>query len=394
MMSGWVGPERRRGFGGGVDKERAKQLAALLSERRGERHIVALQDFPDPDAISSGLAYREVARHFGIEADVVYDGQISHPENLALVNLLDIHLIRFTEGMPLDRYDGAVYVDNQGTTTHLAPRLREAGVKPIAVIDHHDPQGLLDPLFSDVRPVGAAASLFAGYLQSGEFLTMDGDNPRHVQLATALMHGIHSETDGFVYAAEPEHRAAAYLSHFVDGELLEQVLCVEKSRGTMTAIQAALASRTLNGGLSIAGVGFVRWADRDAIPQAADFLLTEENVHTVVVYGILTGDDGREVVSGSLRTNKVTLGVDAFLKEALGTDVQGRPYGGGRSRAGGFEIPIRFLAGDGDDPEYHTMKWTLYDRQVRRKLLHAAGLPGESTMVEFSPYPLLSEVPE
>jgi nanoRNase/pAp phosphatase (c-di-AMP/oligoRNAs hydrolase) len=361
-------------------------LAGVLTGRSGERHVVAIQDFPDPDAISSGLAYREIARQFGVEVDIMYDGQISHPENLALVNLLDLHLIQYSQGMQLDRYHAAVYVDNQGTTTHLAPRLQNAGVETLAVIDHHDAQELLDPRFRDVRPVAAAATLFAGYFQSGQFVEMNTDNPRHVQLATALMHGIHSETDGFVYAAEPEYRAAAYLSHFVDGELLERILCVEKSHGTMTAIQAALAARTLHGGLSIAGAGYVRWADRDAIPQAADFLLTEEDVHTVVIYGILTGEDGREVVSGSLRTNKATLGVDAFLKQALGTDIQGRPYGGGRSRAGGFEIPIRFLAGGEDDPENRHMKWKLYDRQIRRKLLEAAGLAGETAVIEPSPF--------
>lgn len=388
--AGWIGVERRRGRGATVDVERARELAGLLTGRSGERHVVAIQDFPDPDAISSGLAYREIARQFGIEVDIMYDGQISHPENLALVNLLEIQLIQFVEGMKLDRYQAAVYVDNQGTTTHLAPRLRDLGVPTLAVIDHHDPQNFLDPLFADIRPVSAAATLFTGYFQSSQIVEMNTDNPRHVQLATALMHGIHSETDGFVYAAEPEYRAAAYLSHFVDGELLERVLCVEKSHGTMTAIQSALAARTLHGGLSIAGAGYVRWVDRDAIPQAADFLLTEEDVHTVVIYGILTGEDGREVVSGSLRTNKATLGVDAFLKEALGTDTQGRPYGGGRSRAGGFEIPIRFLAGGEEDPDTRNMKWRLYDRQIRRKLLQAAGLAGDNAAAEpsaFSPLP-------
>jgi hypothetical protein len=85
--------------------------------------------------------------------------------------------------------------------------------------------------------------------------------------------------------------------------------------------------------------------------------------------------------------------VDAFLKAALGTDIQGRPYGGGRSRAGGFEIPIRFLAGGEEDPDTRSMKWKLYDRQIRRKLLEAAGLAGDAAVVEPSPFsPLPAEV--
>jgi nanoRNase/pAp phosphatase (c-di-AMP/oligoRNAs hydrolase) len=349
------------------------ELARLLESRRGERHVVAIQDFPDPDAISSAMAYRELAAAFGISTDILYDGQISHPENLALVNLRDVHLTRWSRDVDLERYAAAVFVDNQGATTHLTERLKAAGVPTLAVIDHHDPQDLLDPIFVDVRPLGAAATMFAEYLQSGAILKLDGENDAHVRLATALMHGLHSETDGFVRARPPEYQAAAYLSRFMDSDLLEKVLCVQKSHATMRVIEQALACRTVRSGFSIAGVGYLRRGDRDAIPQAADFLLTEENVHTAIVYG-LVGDERREAISGSLRTLKSTLRVDRFLKDALGDDPRGRPYGGGRSRAGGFEIDCGFLTGDEDDGEQQRLKWQLYDRRLRRKLFRAAGV--------------------
>jgi nanoRNase/pAp phosphatase (c-di-AMP/oligoRNAs hydrolase) len=360
-----------------ASRARAKQLHDLLASRRGERHIVAIQDFPDPDAISSALAYREMARIFDIRADIVYEGHISHPENLALVNLLDIELTEFSERLNLEQYNAAVFVDNQGATTRLTPRLKEAGVLTLAVLDHHDPTDLLDPIFADIRPLGAAATIMVEYLQSGYFFDLDPTQPNHIPLATALMHGLQSETDGFIRAGRAEYHAAAYLSRVIDTDLLERVLCVQKSRGTMDTIRTALARRVIRGGLSIAGVGYVRWSDRDAIPQAADFLLTEENIHTAIVFGILR-EDGREVVSGSLRTNNATLGVDSFLKRALGSDSRGRAYGGGRHRAGGFEIEIGFLAGGLDDREHMEMKWTLYDRQIRRKLFYAAGLEDEA----------------
>jgi len=350
------------------------ELARLLEGRRGERHVVAIQDFPDPDAISSGMAYREIAAAFGITADIMYEGVISHPENLALINLLEIHVIRWTREVDLERYAAAIFVDNQGTTTHLAERLKDAGVPTLAVVDHHDPQDYLDPIFSDVRPLGAAATLFAEYLQSGAVLKMEPGNPSHVRLATALMHGLHSETDGFVRARPPEYQAAGYLSRFMDSDLLERVLCVQKSHATLRVIEESLHDRAVRNGFSIAGVGYLRWADRDAIPQAADFLLTEENVHTAIVYGLLSDDSGREVISGSLRTNKSTLKVDRFIKDALGEDLRGKPYGGGRSRAGGFEIDCGFLTGDDDDEQQQELKWQLYDRRIRRKLFRAAGV--------------------
>ena len=347
--------------------------------------MVAIQDFPDPDAISSALAYRQIAEPFGIEVSILYEGMISHPENLALVNLLGIDVTRYMDSVPLTGYDAAVYIDNQGTTTRLAPRLREAQIPTFAVIDHHDLQDVLEPLFSDVRPVGAAATIFAEYLSSGAFPPLDAENPQHVQLATALMHGLYSETGGLLHAGQSEYEAAGFLSHYLDPDLLERVLCVQKSHGTMDTIRAALERRTIRGGFCVTGVGFVRWSDRDAIPQAADFLLNEETVHTAIVYGLLRGEDNREIISGSLRTTNAAMGVDNFLKKALGKDIRGRAYGGGRSRAGGFEIDVGFLTSERDDVEVAREKWQLFDRQIRDKLFHAAGFEPEFSAAAAPP---------
>lgn len=355
------------------DEARAHAFAQFLETHRGEAHLAALQDFPDPDAISSALAYRTLAERYDIEVDIVYDGRISHQENLALVHLLEIDLTRFTDGLPLDRYDGAIYIDNQGTTTRLAERCDEADVRALGIIDHHAPQGVLHPEFSDIRPVGAAATILIDYLRSGEILALEPENQDHMRLATALAHGLRSETNGFIRAGAEEYVAAAFLSPFVDPQLLESILQVQRTRGTMEVIRVALTDRLVKGGFSLAGVGYLRTADRDAIPQATDFLLTEENVHTAIAYGILLGEGEREVVAGSVRTAKVTLDVDQFLKAALGTDFRGRYYGGGRSRAGGFEVPVGFLEGL-TDPGQMRLKWEAFNRQIRAKLLMAAGL--------------------
>ena len=352
---------------------RARAFAEFLHRHRDEDHLVALQDFPDPDAIAAGLAYRTLAAEYGITVDMVYEGRISHQENLALVHVLEIDLTRFTDALPLDRYDGAVYIDNQGTTTRLADRLSKAGVAPLAIVDHHAPQDLIQPEFSDIRPVGAAATIFTDYLKSGEILSLDAEKEAHVGLATALMHALRSETNSFIRAGPEEFAAAAYLSRFQDPQLVEKILHVQRSRGTMEVIRIALTDRLVRGGFSIAGVGYLRTADRDAIPQATDFLLTEENVSTAIVYGILTGEGEREVVVGSVRTSRLTLDVDHFLKSALGSDARGRYYGGGRSRAGGFEIPVGFLEG-ANDTDQMKLKWDAFNQQIRNKLLKAAGL--------------------
>lgn len=355
------------------DDRRAQEFEAFLRRHGKECHVVAVQDYPDPDAIASALAYRMLAARHDIAVDILYEGRISHQENVALTQLVDIEITRYTEGLPLDGYDGAVFIDNQGTTTRLLDRLRAADVTPIAVIDHHAPQNVFEAEFADIRPVGAVATIMTDYLRSALTLTLDAEQEADVHLATALVHALRSETNGFIRAGPEEHAAAAYLSRFHDPRLLEAILRVQRSRGTMDVIRTALTKRMVRGGFSIAGVGYVRHAERDAIPQATDFLLTEENVHTAIVYGILQGGGDREVVVGSVRTTRITMDVDQFLKGALGSDGRGRYYGGGRSGAGGFEIPVGFLEGT-QEADQMRLKWETFDQQIRAKLTAAAGI--------------------
>jgi nanoRNase/pAp phosphatase (c-di-AMP/oligoRNAs hydrolase) len=354
------------------EKSEAEELEALLEAHRGEHHIIVMQSFPDPDAISSAFAHQMIAARHDIECDIAYDGRVSHHENIALIELLQLHLLRVGEGDDLRRYQGSVFIDTQGTTSGLTERLRDAGVPALAIIDHHEQQGVVEAQFTDIRAdANATATIYTEYIESG-LLRLERSDPDHKGLATALMHGIRSETGGLVRAERDDFMAAAYLAEFVDRETLAAILSNKRSRNAMDVIQAALASRVARENYSVAGVGYLRYEDRDAIPQAADFLLTEENVHTAIVYGLVI-ESGREMIIGSLRTKKATLNPDAFLKEALGGPQAGRYYGGGRREAGGFEIAVGFLAGSYDD-EFMEWKWRLYDDQIKRKLWARMGV--------------------
>ena len=83
-------------------------LARILDAHRGERHLVVLQDFPDPDGISSAFAHQIISAEFDIAVDIVYHGRISHLQNVALVKLLGIDLIRYTSSLDLEQYAGEV----------------------------------------------------------------------------------------------------------------------------------------------------------------------------------------------------------------------------------------------------------------------------------------------
>jgi nanoRNase/pAp phosphatase (c-di-AMP/oligoRNAs hydrolase) len=353
---------------------RGDALVRVLDKHRGERHLVILQDFPDPDALASAWAYKLIADRFDIQSDIVYGGTLSHQENIALVKLTGLPVQRWNcptaKAKDWSVYKGCILIDNQGTTSQLMPLAQQAHVPILIVIDHHSAQDDLQAEFVDIRThTRATATIMTQYLQSG-LLSLDNGTSEHVKCATALMHGLRSDTNGLRQAQEEDFLAAAYLSRFYDAQMLNTVLQSTRSKQVMDVIERALKNRSIQNNVSIAGVGFLRYDDRDAIPQAADFLITEDNIHTAVVYGIAHDEDEElELVVGSLRTTKITLDPDEFIKEAFGQDAQGRFFGGGRSLAGGFEIPMGFLSGLNENSEYAKLKWSVFDTQIKQKLL-------------------------
>ena len=348
-------------------------IAQMLSQHRGEQHVIVLQNFPDPDAISSAFAHRLIINGFNVETDILYGGRISHQQNIALVKLLGIELLRFTPNMDLSRYQGAVFVDNQGTTAlDIAQALETAGVPPLMIVDHHELQERLQPAFSDIRRVGATATIYTEYIAQG-LVQLDKAHREHVLVATALMHGILTDTNAFIRAGSEDMQAAAFLSRFRDTELLQQIMAQARSRQVMEIIRRALGDRQIAENYSIAGVGYLRAEDRDAIPQVADFLLTEENVHTAIVYGIVRTGEDEERVIGSFRTLKLTIDPDEIIKDVFGKDASGQYFGGGKLQAGGFEIPIGFLSGNGTE-QFRELKWQVYDSQIRQKIFAKLGI--------------------
>jgi nanoRNase/pAp phosphatase (c-di-AMP/oligoRNAs hydrolase) len=349
------------------------KLDDILEPHRGERHLIVLHDYPDPDAIASAYTHQLISSQHDIEADILYTGEISHQQNIALVRLLGIDLVEYDESLDLGEYQAAILVDHQGTTVEsILSALETANVPVLLVVDHHEAQDRLDPEFSEIRKAGSTATIYANYLQQSA-VEMETARKEHVTAATALLHGILTDTGGFTRADSDDFQAAAYLSRFRDAELLEQVMKQARSKRSMEIIRRALGDRVAVESFSIAGIGYLRAEDRDAIPEAADFLLTEENVHTAIVYGILVGDDQKETLVGSLRTAKFTLDPDEFIKEVFGRGGDGRYFGGGKPSAGGFSIPVGFLSGD-HGQEFQDLKWEVYDAQIKYKIFDKIGV--------------------
>jgi nanoRNase/pAp phosphatase (c-di-AMP/oligoRNAs hydrolase) len=291
---------------------------------------------------------------------------VSHQENRAMVKQLEVELHLYDENFSVDRFSLYAFVDTQRTETPIQEEL--AGKTFLAFVDHHKKLGDVPAEFVDVREeAGSTCAIFTDYLRDAHPEGLNPSDPEHVKLATALMHGIRTDTRQLLEAARLDFEAGAYLLAAVDQPLLRKISAQSLSPAVMDMIQAALERRRVYDNFLFSDVGFVRKEHRDGIPQAADFLLTRAGIDTVLVFGIVDG----KTIDGSLRTRSDTVNPDTFLKKAFGIDQEKKShYGGGNVRdKGGFQIPIGFLAQHKDRDQLYRLACEV----IHERFLEAIG---------------------
>ncbi len=332
-----------------------RKLAALFREYAGTKHLVIIQGVPDPDAISSSLALDFLGEQFDIDTTILSFNNVSHHENRALVKRLGIKLVRYSSEFDLSAYKIYSIVDSQRHQTPIDMKLEENGTKFFAFIDHHREEIAPPPaLFVDVRQnVASTAAICAEYLREAFPTGLVAGDPIQSRLATALMHGLRTDTGRFTQATRFDFDAAAFLAPAVDPQTIELIERKVLTSSMLDMFENALVNRRIHDNFIFSDVGFVRATDRDAIPQVTELLLTREGTDTVLVFGIVD----EKIIDGSLRTRSETINPDEFLKGFLGVSPEsGRYYGGGNIRdRGGFQIPLGFFSLHEDKNLVYTM---------------------------------------
>jgi nanoRNase/pAp phosphatase (c-di-AMP/oligoRNAs hydrolase) len=354
--------------------DKARLFAEALGAAKGSHLLVALRGHPDPDGIACALAQAHIAARLGVAHTTIgYCHDLSHRENRALVKLLGLELKKIRSVHDAGKVDYLALVDS----LELDPELTDtAGIDVLTIVDHHKALAPPKARFVDIRlDAGATATMFVEYIE--ELAPLDVDIEEDRKIATALMHGLSTDTDDFMLARAADFHAAARLSEIFDRELLADLNRRLIAPSAMDIISRSLSALVVRRNFAMAGVGFVSEADRDTIAQAADFLVRREDIDTVVVYGVV----GDRTIEGSLRTHSPSVDPAAWLEQAFGHDDKGRAYGGGRRDKGGFRIPIGFLGRSTD----RTQLWTLVEHAMRTALLRQLGDEGPTTAILQAP---------
>ncbi len=300
-----------------------------------ERVAVLMHPDPDPDAMAAAIGIARLAEQVGCEPTVQFTGQIRHQENRAFRNVLDLDIEAIDHVSELAA-EAVVLVD------HNQPRGFEGahGVLPFAVVDHHPGEGTGEE-FTDVRTdYGAAASIVAEYFQDvgGKPVPPDVHESEvdarftlPSRESTGLLYGILADTRHLTTgAAAADFTAAASLAPGVDEDALDRIANPQVSGETLDVKARAIAGRQVEGSFAVSDVGTL--SNADAIPQAADELITLEGITAVVVVG---EREGTVHLSGRSRDDRVHMG------RALENAVEDVPNAGagGHARMGGGQFP-------------------------------------------------------
>jgi nanoRNase/pAp phosphatase (c-di-AMP/oligoRNAs hydrolase) len=275
---------------------------------------------------------------------------------------------QYTSDFDLAAYD--YYAINDSQTIDLPVQL-PATCELLSFVDHHKALGTIKAHFVDIREnSGSTSAIFAEYIQNApeEF---NGESTFESKVATALMHGIRSDTDDYVNATALDYKASQFLSPFVDKDLLSLISRQAISAKTMDLTQIALQHKDIKETYLFSGVGYVRDEDRDGIGQCADYLLHREGIETVIVYGVV----GNSFIDGSLRTKSHTLDPDKWLKDVFGKNEEGKYYGGGRKDKGGFQIPLGVFSKCSD----RELLWILIKKTIDELFYLKIGVNSQST---------------
>ncbi len=300
-----------------LSASKPRRLWELLGDS-GTLTIVC-HDNPDPDCLASAVGLGTIAAAAGIdERHILYSGEISHQQNRALVNLLDIELEPFRPGMVRDRppEDLLAFVDHSipGENNRVPP---ETSVD--IVVDHHPVDDISARFVDNREAVGATATILTEYIRA---LPVE-PTPR---VATALLFAIRRETLDFLRGVtRKEYEAAAYLHEYSETKMVRQLSTPAVSSATVDTIAHAIENRQVTGSVLISQVG--RTSERDALPQAADYLMTLEGVETAIVFGLV-----EDTIQLSARSTDSRVHIGSVLDSAF-DDVGSA--GGHREMAGG-----------------------------------------------------------
>jgi nanoRNase/pAp phosphatase (c-di-AMP/oligoRNAs hydrolase) len=276
---------------------------------------------PDPDAIASSVALKQVLKADIKNIRIGYTGAVGRPENASMIRQLKVPAFPVTE-KDVKESDAVALVDCQ-------PQFFGEFTLPRCdvVIDHHPNHLDRAVPFVDIRSnYMAASSMLTEYMRAAKSTLTS-------RIASALYYGIKIDSRHFMNDLSPyDVEAIRWLRGKADREIVKLIEFSQFSREALDYFSIALVKRRFVKGVMFSHLGPVPFSD--VCVQVADFLIRVERVEWALVTGVV----GETLVvvfrNDGLKKDAGTLARSAFGK--IGS-------AGGHKSMGRAEIPSKNL---------------------------------------------------
>jgi nanoRNase/pAp phosphatase (c-di-AMP/oligoRNAs hydrolase) len=258
-------------FGRSLTRLKVQQYQRFLSD--ADRILILLHNDPDPDALASGLALRNILRRNKQTAVIAAFHGVTRPENLRMMNLLDIH-VEIMTAEQLNDFDRIALVDVQ--PHYFAGIIDRVDL----VIDHHPEQHGYTAVYKDIRAdYGSTSTILTEHLRAVDANISE-------RTATAMLYAIKSDTLFFNRQANRvDIEAFSYLYPLADAALIRKMEGAEITEERLDYVLKARQHGRLQEQVFCAFLGTL--PREDFIPYVADFYLQLEDVKWTIVLGIV-----------------------------------------------------------------------------------------------------------
>jgi nanoRNase/pAp phosphatase (c-di-AMP/oligoRNAs hydrolase) len=258
-------------FGRSLTRARVQQYQRYFAD--ADRVLILTHNDPDPDAMASALALRNVLRRTKTTAIIGAMQGVTRPENLRMVNLLDLHVEPVTAAS-LNEFERVAMVDVQ---PHYFGGLID---RVDLVIDHHPEQPGYTAVFKDIRAdYGSTSTILTEHLRAVDVNISE-------RTATAMLYAIKSDTLFFSRQTNRvDLEAFSYLYPLADAAMIRKMEGAEITLERLDYVMKAYQGGTLAEQLFCAFLGTS--PREDFIPYVADFFLQVEDVKWTIVAGVV-----------------------------------------------------------------------------------------------------------
>ena len=347
------------------DKAAPSSKEWFESVSSGSRAAIVTHDTPDPDALGSALAVQWILRRkHGIESDIFHGGEVSHPQNRTMVNLLGISL-EFVDKLLAEEgeYSPKIVVDaNPKSWSRNGVGDK---IKFDAYFDHHPK--VTPPKswggHADCRSIGSCCSLLWSVIKDLG-LEFSADNEDDVTVATAMMVGIRTDTDEMSSdnTTALDFEALMALHPFKDQKLLAKIINYPIPKYFFDMRREAYEAAKVEDSVMVAGIGYLTPERRDVMPWLADDFSRRDGIETCVVFGIV-GDH----LVGVVRSSNPSVEIKGFLGKIFGPDA-----GGGKTGKGAASVPLGYFSNRAASDATKEAVWSAASACVSESVFRAA----------------------